>query len=59
MPHDEEINAVIASPGTSSWLKAALEDSLRRDCVDAANDAEALSDLLSRRCNAIQQSQNA
>ena len=51
---DEEIRAVIESPATSYWLKQALETALHRDCVDAANDAEALSDLLSRRCDAVQ-----
>jgi hypothetical protein len=50
---DEEIRAVIASPGTSFWLRKALEEALTRDCVDAANDAELLSEILARRCDAV------
>lgn len=53
MDLDEEIRAVIASPVTSFWLRKALEDALTRDCVDAANDAEVLSEILARRCDAV------
>lgn len=53
MDVDEEIQAVIASPGTSLWLRQALEQALTRDCVDAANDAEFLSEILARRCDAV------
>lgn len=47
---DEEAQSVISSPTTSHWLRQALELALTRDCVDAANDAEHLSDILVRRC---------
>ena len=48
-----EINAVIESPATSRWLKAALSDALHRDCVKAVHDAELLSALLGRRCDYV------
>ncbi|KLC12843.1 hypothetical protein [Xanthomonas perforans] len=47
---EAEINAVIAAPTTSRWLKA---DTLHRDCIAAARDAELLADLLGRRCDSI------
>lgn len=47
---DDEINEVVGSSSTTHWLRQALQSALTRDCVDAANDAEHLSDLLSRRC---------
>lgn len=50
---DDEIRAVMESSGTSYWLRQALQLALTRDCVDAANDAEHLSDLLSRRCDQV------
>ncbi|MBA6068097.1 hypothetical protein [Pseudomonas mosselii] len=51
MSATHDIEAVIASPATSTWLRQSLELALQRDCVDAANDAEQLSDLLTRRCS--------
>ena len=42
--------AVITAPETSHWLRDALIAASLRDPVDAANDAEVLSDLMSRRC---------
>lgn len=53
MTIDDEIQTVLSSPGTSYWLRQALQQALDRDCVDAANDAEYLSDLLDRRCQPI------
>lgn len=47
---DHEIREVLNSPVASNWLKEALGKALERDCVDAANDAEALLDLLNSRC---------
>ncbi len=47
---DREIREVLNSPVASSWLKEALGRALERDCVDAANDAEVLLDLLNKRC---------
>lgn len=49
----KKIDAVLASPAISCWLKTALAEALRRDCVDAANDAELLADLLGKRCHAM------
>lgn len=46
----DEITAVLACPVTSFWLRQSLEQAITRDCVDAANDAEHLSKLLSARC---------
>ncbi|POA78598.1 hypothetical protein [Pseudomonas sp. DP16D-R1] len=47
---DHEIREVLNSPVASNWLKEALGKALERDCVDAANDAEVLMDLLNKRC---------
>ena len=53
----EEIDAAIRTAvdtcGTSQWLREALVSALRRDCVDAARDAQTLAALLSRRCDVI------
>ena len=51
MAINEEIQAVLSNPGTSDWLKSSLEKAIHRDCVDAANDAEILHDLLAARCD--------
>lgn len=48
-----EIQNVLNDPGCSHWLRDALTSAMHRDCVDALNDAEYLSDVLARRCNAI------
>lgn len=40
---------VLADPAASGWLKACLSVALRRDPVDAANDAELLADVLAQR----------
>lgn len=53
MPNDEEIRQLLADPGLSDWFKQALSSSLKRDSVDAANDAELLSAVLDRRSQAI------
>jgi hypothetical protein len=37
---------VLADPAASNWLKTALQAALRRDPVDAANEAEVLSRVL-------------
>lgn len=49
----ERIQKVIDSHAASYWLKAALKDALKRDPVDALNDAEYLVDLLNERFNLI------
>lgn len=53
MTIDDEIQTVIESSTTSFWLRQALQSALIRDCVDVANDAEHLNDLLSRRCDQV------
>ena len=44
---------ILADPAVSSWLRRALASGLERDPVDAANDAELLSEVLSGRCAAL------
>ncbi|MCO2275025.1 hypothetical protein FA378_10995 [Pseudomonas aeruginosa] len=51
MSINEEIQSVLSNPETSYWLKNSLANALQRDCVDAANDAKMLNDLLTRRCD--------
>ena len=51
MTVNDEIQAVLACSSSSLWLRNALTSALDRDSVDAANDAERLSELLSRRCD--------
>jgi hypothetical protein len=47
------IDAMLADPAASYWLKTALRSALCRDPVDAANDSEILARLLEERCNQI------
>lgn len=47
------IEAVLADPSASSWLKASLTAALPRDPVDAANDACLLKQLLEQRSDAV------
>lgn len=42
---------LLADPLASMWLKTALTGALDRDPVDAANDAEALSQALANRAD--------
>jgi hypothetical protein len=44
---------IVADPCTSDWLRGALQAALRRDPVDAANDAEVLAKVLSARSREI------
>jgi len=44
----DEINELMNQPSTSTWLKTALQSALSRDCVDVANDAEVLRNILDR-----------
>ncbi|MEE5177105.1 hypothetical protein V2K54_25680 [Pseudomonas alliivorans] len=53
MTVDDEIRAVLECKSSSTWLLDALKSALIRDSVDAANDAEHLCDLLSRRCDSL------
>lgn len=43
------IQDVLNDPSASYWLKDALQSSLSRDPIDAANDTELLARLLSQR----------
>lgn len=49
---DRRIAWVLGHPGTSPWLKAALEAALRNDPVEIANDVEMLRHLLLPRSTA-------
>ena len=40
---------LLSDPATSTWLKAALQDCLERDLVDALNDVLALAGILEER----------
>lgn len=40
------LDQVLADPASSKWLKASLESALRRDPVDALNDALVLAAVL-------------
>lgn len=48
-----EIRKVMRSEEASFWLKDSLSTALKRDCVDAANDAEYLAVLLKLRCELL------
>jgi hypothetical protein len=50
---DAEIPDVLADPAVSDWLKAALIAALRRDPVDALNDALVLAALLDARLREV------
>ena len=43
-----EIEAIMASPDSSDWLKDALTSALKRDCNNAVGDAEILFYVLER-----------
>jgi hypothetical protein len=47
------IPEVLANPCTSYWLRDAIRSAVRRDPVDALNDAEFLADLLTARLDAL------
>ena len=49
----QDMTAVLSDSAASDWLKHTLIDAIRRDPVDAAVDAEILSQLLSRRAEAV------
>jgi hypothetical protein len=50
---EKQINRIIDSPSTSTWLAIAFKALMQRDCLDAARDAELLGSLLSRRAELI------
>lgn len=49
----DEINAIMTDPSASGWVKTALDSALKRDPVDAVNDAEFLLGVLMRRLDNI------
>lgn len=53
MTIEKVIEEVLNDVTTSDWLKSALRSALSRDMLDAANDAEFLFAILSKRLNAI------
>jgi hypothetical protein len=50
---NDEMNTVMTDPAASGWVKTALESALKRDPVDAVNDAEFLLAVLTRRLDNI------
>jgi len=44
---------ILNDPAASDWLRQALQAALERDPVDAANDAEALAQILIARAERI------
>lgn len=59
MPDLPTIDAVLADPAASDWLKNALRAAAGRDPVDAANDADLLAALLDQRATAALASSTA
>ena len=47
------VQDIVADPATSEWLRLALTDSMNRDPVDAANDAETLASVLTMRAEVM------
>lgn len=44
---------IFMDPAASYWIKFALKTALTRDIVDAANDADVLAAVLSKRCGEL------
>jgi len=53
MPNIPTPEEILADPSASYWLKEALVSALKRDCVDAAHDAELLALILSEQAQDI------
>jgi hypothetical protein len=49
----DEIDQLLNDKAASYWLKSALSSALKRDPIDALNDAEILFSTLFRRASAI------
>ena len=56
MPKIPTAEEILNDPAASSWLQMALTMALRRDCVDAANDAATLAAVLQARADQVLQS---
>lgn len=50
--NDQRIAWILAHPGTSAWLKAALRAARERDPVEVLNELEILNLLLRTECEA-------
>ena len=55
LPWEALSRHIAKDPAASTWIKTALALALQRDPVDAANDADVLQELLSKRADAIAQ----
>lgn len=53
MPGVPTIQDILNDNTASYWLKEALTTALKRDAVDAAQDATILAQLLNVRCNQL------
>jgi len=47
------LDEILVDPAASFWLKSAIRSALRRDPIDAANDAEMLTKLIDRWCREV------
>ena len=56
MPKLPTVDEILDDPAASTWLQMALTMALRRDCVDAANDAATLAAVLQARADQVLQS---
>lgn len=48
-----KIKEILEHPATSTWLKESLQSALKRDCLDAAKDADLLARILNQRVDDI------
>lgn len=53
MPSDIELKKMAEDPGHTMWFRNALLSALKRDPVDAANDAGLLALVLDKRANEV------
>lgn len=53
MTSGDELKAMANDPALSYWFKTALKEALKRDPVDAANDAELLALVLGKRATEL------
>lgn len=53
MPSDADLMTMLNDPAHSYWFKNALTEALKRDPVDAANDAGLLAIVLDKRADEL------
>jgi hypothetical protein len=53
MKNEPEIDAIAHQVETSRFVKAMLKIAVKMDAVDAANDAQVVSEILSRRADRL------